>query len=360
MFDYFPFSFFIYIIIFLVVVIGIIGIIVGIVSFFINRNRNTNNMDPNQMKPKANAKDVLLNLGAFITLYILLGNLLSLLFTVINTAYPKVTNGYNYYGSSSISWPVATLVVLLPVFIILMWFLERQYRIEAEMQDSVIHKGLTYITLFISGCVVAGDLITVVYYFIDGQELTTGFLLKVAVLLVIFSCLFIYYISDLRKKLTKNSRMAWRIIAGAIVIGSIVWGFSVLGSPRTQRLIKYDEQKVSDLQNINNQVTSFYSNKGYLPKNMEEVISYQNSYVTQTDSQTQKPYEYEKTTDTTYNLCAEFNKASNNEKRDGKIMTAPIRDPYSTRSWVHGAGRYCFEQTINPNMYRYTKPMPVY
>ncbi|OGI68405.1 hypothetical protein A2738_00760 [Candidatus Nomurabacteria bacterium RIFCSPHIGHO2_01_FULL_42_15] len=357
MFEYFPFSFFIYIIIFFVVVIGII---VGLISFFINRNRN--NMDPNQtqIRPRATAKDVLLNLGAFITLYVLLGNLLSLLFTVINTAYPKVTNGYNYYGSSSISWPVATLVVLLPIFMILMWFLERQYRVEGEMQNSVIHKGLTYLTLFISGCVVAGDLITVVYYFIDGQELTTGFLLKVAVLLVIFSSLFIYYISDLRKKLTKNSRMAWRVIAGIIVIGSIVWGFSVLGSPRTQRLIKYDEQKVSYLQNLDGQIENFYSTKGVLPNTIDEVNTYNQYYPNKVDPQTGKPYEYQKTSETTYNLCAEFNKSSNNEESNGKTMTAPIRDPYNSRSWVHPAGHYCFEQTINPDTYRYTKPVPIY
>lgn len=341
---------YIYLILFFIV---LVGVIVGIVAFINNRNK-TNNMDPNQtgQSRKASAKDFFLNLGAFVALYVLVGNLLSLLFTVINTAYPKITNGYNYYGSSSISWPVASLVVLLPVFVVLMWVLEKQYRTQPEMQDSLIHRGLTYITLFISGCVVIGDFVTVVYYFIDGQELTTGFLLKVLVLLVIFSGLFIYYISDLRKKLTRNSRIIWRVIAGVIVIGSIIWGFAVLGSPRTQRLIKYDQQKVNDLQNINNRVTNFYADKGYLPKNMEEAMSYENYYVTQVDSQTQKPYEYEKINETTYNLCADFNKASNNETRNGKMMSAPIRDPYSTRSWVHPAGRYCFEQTINPNLYR--------
>src|SRR6185369_1949581 len=108
MFGYLPFVFYLYLIIFFVIVIGII---IGIVAFIINRNRKTNNMDPNQMKPKASAKDFFLNLGAFIALYTLVGNLVSLLFNVINTAYPKVVSGYNYFGSSSISWPVATLVV---------------------------------------------------------------------------------------------------------------------------------------------------------------------------------------------------------------------------------------------------------
>ncbi|MEI8174653.1 MAG: DUF5671 domain-containing protein [bacterium] len=304
-------------------------------------------MDPNQIKPKVNAKDFFLNLGAFGILYTLVGNLLGLLFTVINTAYPKITNGYNYYGSSSISWPVATLVVLLPIFIILMYFLERSYRVDPDMQNTLIHRGFTYITLFVSGCIIAGDLVTVVFYFIDGRELTTGFLLKVLALLVVSSGLFIYFISDLRKKLTRTYRIVWRVIAGVIVIGSIIWGFSVLGSPRTQRLIKYDEQKVSDLQNLNNQVRSFYSSKGFLPSTIEEMAN-GNYYVIKLDSQTQKPYEYvvktDDQTDTTYNLCAEFNKDS---KDDNTNM--PIYDNYGISSWIHPAGHYCFNESVRPN-----------
>ena len=46
------------------------------------------------------------------------------------------------------------------------------------------------------------DLITILYYFIDGQELTTGFVLKVLVLFVVASSIFVYFISDLRGKLT--------------------------------------------------------------------------------------------------------------------------------------------------------------
>lgn len=305
--------------------------------------------------PRASAKDFFINLGAIVALYTGVVSLLNLLFTIINTAYPKITNGYNYFGSQSISWPVATLIIFFPIFVLLMWLLEREYRTNPEKQSSGVHKWLTYITLFIAGLTIAIDLITVLYYFIDGQELTIGFLLKVLVILIITSSIFIYYISDIRGKLTQRSRMFWRVVAGVIVIGSIVWGFSVLGSPRTQQLLKYDEQKINDLQNLNNQVTSFYSNKGVLPKTVEEIMSYQNNYYPpKVDSQTQKSYEYVKTTDTTYNLCAEFNKAT----KDNGNMAIPSYYPYGTTSWTHPAGHYCFAETINPNAYPYSKPVP--
>ncbi len=297
-------------------------------------------------------KDFFINLGAIVALYTGVVSLLNLLFTAINTAYPKITDGYNYFGSQSISWPVATLIIFCPIFLLLMWLLEKEYRINPEKQNSGIHRWLTYITLFLAGLTIAIDLIMVLYYFIDGQELTTGFLLKVLVLMIVASSIFIYYISDLRNKLTKRSRIIWRVMAGIIVIGSIVWGFSVLGSPRTQRLIKYDEQKVSALQNIDSQVRNYYSTKGVMPKTIQD-LSNGNYYVGQNiDSQNQKPYEYEKTTDTTYNLCAEFNKASS----DNDAKTSYMYSSY--RAWTHPAGHYCFQETINPNTYYKSAPMP--
>jgi hypothetical protein len=189
------------------------------------------------------------------------------------------------------------------------------------------------------------------YYFIDGQELTTGFLLKVLALLVIAGGVFAYYISDIRGKLTPKSRNIWRVVAFVVVLGSIVWGFTVLGSPRTQRLYKYDDAKVMDLQNINGAIQSYYSVKTALPKDFTELATL-NYGVNQIDSQTQKAYEYKKTGNMTYEVCAEFNKASNSNN-DGRSVPAVY--PYGGTSWTHPEGRYCFPQTINPLQYPTSK-----
>ncbi len=305
--------------------------------------------NPSTNLGRASAKDFFINLGAIVALYTLVYSLINLLFTVINKAYPQITNGYDYYGSQSISWPVATLIIFFPIFIFLMWLLEKEYGVFPEKQNFGIHKWLTYITLFVAGVIIAGDLITVLYYFIDGQELTTGFLLKILVLFVVASSIFMYYISDIRGKLTPQSRKIWRVVAGVIIFGSIIWGFSVLGSPRTQRLFKYDQQKVNDLQQINNAITSQYELKGTLPNNLAELFVTQ-SYIPQTDQQTQKSYEYEKVSNTAYKLCAEFNKALTNN--------GYYANPREFGGmWIHPAGRHCFEQTVNPNMY--SKPVPL-
>ena len=320
---------------------------------------NTDNMDPNQTKIKITVKDFFLNLGTVIVLSIVVGHLLNLLFTIINKAYPITTGySYGYYGSYSISWPVATLIVVFPIYISLMWLLEKEFEKVPEKRFSGIHKWLTYMTLFIAGFIIPGDLITVLYYFIDGQEMTMGFIMKILSVLVVALAVFFYYISDIMGKLNSMSRKVWIGVSFLIILGAIVWGFSVLGSPRTQQLLKYDQQKVSDLQNINSQVISYYSIKGFLPKTLEEMVGEDYS-IPQVDPQSQKPYEYERGNDATYKLCAEFNRAS-----DDKNSTSSVAYPYSydgMNTWAHPAGKHCFKQSINPNLYNsniYPKSLP--
>ncbi len=287
------------------------------------------------------AKDFFLNLGATISLYTVVISLVNLLFTVINTAYPQI-NSYNY-GSSGISWPVSILVIFTPILITMMWSLGKSYATEPV---STIHKWLTYITLFIAGLVVAGDLVSVLYQFLNGNDLSTAFLLKSLTLFLISGALFGYYLTDIRGKLTPNLRKMWRIFSVAVIIGAIILGFAVLGSPRTQRLYKYDEAKVNDLVSLSGSVQNYYSIKGVLPKNLSE-LSALNYYSTQNDSQTGKPYEYIVKGVTTFEVCADFNTASNTNTNGRDISTAPYY-PYGT-NWTHPTGRHCFEQSVVNN-----------
>ncbi|MES2087412.1 MAG: DUF5671 domain-containing protein [Patescibacteria group bacterium] len=307
-----------------------------------------------QTKPRTSPKDLFLNLGAIVALYTVVISLLNLLFSVINAAYPQITYGYYYFGSQSISWPVSILVIFFPLYVFLMWFLEKDYATEPDRKIFGLRKWLTYITLFVAGIAMAGDLVTILYYFIDGQELNTGFVLKVLAVLVVTFAVFFYYISDLRGKLNPMSQKVWLGIAAVLVIGSIVWGFAVLGSPRTQKLYKYDSAKISDLQNIDSQVTYFYQVKGVLPASFSDLTTSGNYFTPPVDQQSGKSYEYQKKNATTYNLCADFNYASNDAKNAS--VAAPY--PYGGATWTHPVGKYCFERTIDPRAY--STPKPVY
>lgn len=300
-------------------------------------------MEPNQLKGGGNAKDFIINMGAIVALYTIVFTLVDLLFIIINKAYPQINGYYSYFSSQSISWPVAVLIIFFPIFILLMWLLEKDYKTNPEKQNSGVHRWLTYITLFFAGLTIAIDLITVLYYFIDGQELTTGFLLKVLVLLVVVGSIFMYYISDLRNKLTAKSRIYWRLFAGAVILASIVWGFSVLGSPRTQQLLKYDETRISDMQYLDSMIRTYYSNSGHLPKSIAEL----DDFSAPIDPQTKEEYEYVYKTKTTYDLCAVFNKSTS----DAITTNARVVGLIGNDSWNHDAGHYCFSETINPSNY---------
>jgi hypothetical protein len=294
---------------------------------------------------KTSAKDFFLNLGAVISLYTVIGSLISLLFTVIQSKFPQSsTYGYDYaytsmyMGAQSISWPVAMLIIVFPIFLTLMYLLGKEYSTPGqEKKHTSIHKWLTYITLFIAGITIAGDLISVIYYFIDGQEMTTGFVLKVTVVLVIAIGVFWYFISEIRNKLSQKERMVWRILACIIVIGSIAIGFFVLGSPRTQRLYKYDTEKINELSSLTYSIENYYSIHAKLPSDLSLLAV--SGYPRIVDMQTSKPYGYEILSATTYNLCADFN------KNTPEYIT---NSTYGNYPWVHPAGTYCFTQVIKP------------
>ncbi|MFA6257963.1 MAG: DUF5671 domain-containing protein [Candidatus Paceibacterota bacterium] len=306
------------------------------------------NQTQSQVSSKTSAKDFFINLGAIVALGFFVGNLINLLFTIINKAFP-LTTGFNFSESSSISFPVAVLIIVFPIYIFLMWLLEKGYVLEPEKRNVGVRKWLTYITLFISGFALAGDLVTVLYYFIDGQDITTGFILKALSVLVISLSIFFYYIYDVLGKNDNKSRKIWMIASAIVIILCIIWGFTVLGSPRTQQLLKYDQQKVNDLLSIENSVQNFYATKGVLPNDFDQLLA-ESYFVNTIDSQTQKLYEYQKTGNLTYNLCAEFNKDS---KDNGNVSF----DTFGNLSWAHPVGYYCFSKTINPNLF--SKPIPV-
>lgn len=317
-------------------------------------------MDPiqsqSQPKQKASARDFFLNLGAIVALTTVVVSLLNLLFRVINSAYPQINTGYYYFGTSqSISFPVATLIIFFPIYVLLMWVLERGYAVDPEKRHLPIRRWLSYITLFVAGLTLAGDLVTVIYFFIDGQELTGGFLLKVLSVFVVTLMVFLYYIADIRGKSTPASRKMWTVAAFVIILASIIWGFAVLGSPRTQRLIKYDEQKVMDLQNINSQIQNYYQLKGVLPITLGE-INQPYSFVP-TDSQTGQSYEYlnmgtSTPSNTAYKLCATFNTTSRTSENSSLTRAMP---QYGNEIWAHDAGYFCFNQTVNPSLYQNPK-----
>jgi hypothetical protein len=306
--------------------------------------------------PQTTAKDFFLQLGTMIVLYSGVIALLNLLFTVINHAFPRVATTYYYYSASSISFPVATLIVAFPLFLWLSWVLKKEYTTDPSRRELGVRKWLLYITLFVSAAGLAGDLVTVIYYFLDGQDLTSSFLLKALSVLVVVGGVFLYYLQDLRNTLTDSRRTLWRIVAAVLVLGSIVLGFSVIGSPATQRKIRQDSQRVMDLQNLQNQIPFYYQQKGSLPTSLEVLNDSLRGFQAPVDPVTGAAYEYRVEQDLSFSLCATFERPSptpnSNRSHAEPAYYGGIK---GDSSWQHGVGRQCFTRTIDPAFYPLTK-----
>lgn len=153
-----------------------------------------------QMHIKASPKDVFLHLFSMVTLYGSVISLITLLFQYINIAVPDdLMQDYYYRGAyQSIRFAVASLIVLFPAYIWVTWFLNKMYASEPDKRNLRISKWLIYLTLFIAGLVILGDLVSLIYNFLGG-EVTLRFILKMLAVLLVAGAVFWYYYWDLKQ-----------------------------------------------------------------------------------------------------------------------------------------------------------------
>jgi len=159
------------------------------------------------MPEKTSPKDIFLHLLSIVTLYTCAVAFLVLVFQYVNVVFPDPVSpdGYGYYAASgsyrAIRWSIASLVVFFPVYLLTMRHLEKSYRKSPSKRDLRIRKWLVYFTLFAAALIILGDLVTLIYRFLEG-ELTARFILKVLAVLFVAGSVFGYYFQDLKKHKT--------------------------------------------------------------------------------------------------------------------------------------------------------------
>lgn len=153
-------------------------------------------------RPRASlsARDAFLYLVLFATLYFLAWNLGSLLFDLVNAAFPDpAERRYEIEFGASMRWSTAALIISFPVFMWLAHTLARETAWQPIKRLSPVRRWLTYLTLFVAAAVLICDM-TVLVYNLLGGELSVRFLLKVGVVAAIAGTVFGYYLWDLRRE----------------------------------------------------------------------------------------------------------------------------------------------------------------
>ena len=151
-------------------------------------------------RPRAylSAREAFLYLVMFTTLYMSAFHLSSLLFDLINRAFPDPAMLYGNYVNGTMRWSVASIIVAFPVFLFLAAYIGRQLRQQPIKRLSAVRRWLTYLTLLVAAVVLIVDVITLINALLGG-ELTTRFILKFLVAAVIAGAVFGYYLWDLRR-----------------------------------------------------------------------------------------------------------------------------------------------------------------
>lgn len=315
--------------------------------------------DNNLTIKKTAAKEVFLHFLAIFTLYGSAVSFLTLLFQYINFLVPDPLSpeiGYarSYLGPLRLA--ISTLIVVYPVFIIVSWFLNRSYFQDSQKRELRLRKWLIYFTLFAAAIIIIGDLVKVVYTFLGG-EVTWRFILKAFSVLLVAGLVFGYYLNEVRRieHSKKVKRFVWAV---SIIVGlALIGGFFIVGSPKEERLYRFDEQRVFDLQNIQSQIINYWQRKERLPELLDILKDPISGYQIPADPQTGAAYGYTVKGNLTFELCAVFNrptpKTPSQNSKTG--MAIPIRSPFGAydpnQSWEHNEGTACFERTIDKELY---------
>lgn len=308
---------------------------------------------------KTEPKDVFIHLLAIITLYASATAFLVMLFQYINVLIPDpLVRGYyqlqSYY--SAIRWSLSSLIVIFPVYIWAGYYLNKIYSLEPNKRNLRIRKWLLNFTIFAAALIIIGDLVTLIYNFLGG-DITARFVLKIAAVFFVAASVFFYYFWELKgwDKISNAARKIFIYIIIAVVAVSVVAGFFIIGSPQSERLRRFDNQRVSDLQTIQGQIIYYWQNKEKLPAKLNDLQDTISGYVPAKDPETSADYVYQIKGVMEFALCANFNLPSlEGSSPYIELPTYPSQYYPKTAdsNWEHGAGYTCFERTIDPELYR--------
>ena len=143
-------------------------------------------------------------------------------------------------------------------------------------------------------------------------------------------------------------------MSAVVVVASIVWGFTVMGLPQSQRAEQLDINRINDLQNIQSQVVNYYQQKSTVPADLATLADPISNYIIPNDPETKLLYQYEKISATSFKLCANFT-TSVTDTKGLTTQPAPVTYPAMpngiNQNWQHGKGTVCFTRTIDPQLY---------
>lgn len=285
-------------------------------------------------------KNFILQLGSLIALYVSVTSLLILIFNVTNLKFPDEIAYYyeNESARQAVRNSIAMLFVFFPTYLVFTRLSNQDRRKFSQGEYSTFAKWLVYISILGGILVLLGDLVILINFFLNG-EITTRFLVKVFALVAVVGITLSYYILDVRGYFKKRVVTSLYFATGSIllVITSLLFGYSYIETPSEVREIRFDEQQVTDLQNIYWAFNEYYLANNMLPDSIS--TAYVDSPAPKAPTG-REPYQFRIIDEVSYELCASFVAPSPDIDRSSVPMSE------KNYRWDHGQGEKCFLRTI--------------
>lgn len=344
----------------------------ALIYFLITKNNTTN------MESKTKAIDIFVYLGIFISLVVSVTNIISILFTAIERKFTDVLEVGQYvdiYGSD-MRMAIASLVVMFPIYLLLSMYVSRDIKKFLYKRDLLIRKVFVYTTLFVTACTLIGALVATIYTYLGG-ELTIRFGLKALTVFAVAGSVLGYYLYALKRDYEKNTQLPNIIaaVAAVLVLASLVWSISIIGTPAEMRLKRIDDARLSDISRVQQEIFNHFQTTDKLPPTLAELDDAFQGYVVPKDPVTGEVYKYrviqqpvvrnnvqmntkELVTPAIFELCATFDTERTYTDRGMPVMMDKmysVSNYYYTGDtspfWNHGTGETCFRRVISSDMY---------
>jgi hypothetical protein len=149
-------------------------------------------------RSQVSARDAFLYLVMFGMLYFSAFNFGNLIFQLIHLALPDAVADQYRRIAYQLRWSTSAVLVTFPIFLVIAGRIAREMKADPVRRTSSVRKWLTYLTLAVAACIVAGDLVYLINGLLSG-ELTLRFILKSLTVALIAGAGFGYYLWSMRE-----------------------------------------------------------------------------------------------------------------------------------------------------------------
>jgi hypothetical protein len=281
---------------------------------------------------QASPRDLFVHLFTNIMLYTAICALLSMLFHFIDIAFPGSKGQPWEAPLDSVRMAVATLVFAFPAYFFAARFLARDLATSPHKLKLRMVRGLFYLTVFLGGLTLIGDLIDFFYYFLCDQ-LTVPYVLKVLTVLIVIGAVFLYYLNETRQPPEQFLNLArpFAVCAVIAVATCLIAGLAMTGPTMHRRFSEIDAKRLADLKILQSRVLAYWRRNGSLPG--DQVGADKGD-----DLANNRLYQYTKIGEKSFQLCTYFLTVTRGH---------PEYETFENNwGWEHAAGRCCFSRDM--------------